>query len=123
MAPIITSVLALASLCSHAFASPTHGFTKRATCVVKGAGDAGTDDVPAIHTALASCGSGGIIQLSAGVTYAIRSVLDFSACKSCQFQIEGTMKLSDDLAFWEGKTAALYVSGVTGMTMRYDVLY
>lgn len=113
----------LVAICFSRATASTVPFTrsdigKRATCVVKGAQNAGTDDVPAISAALTSCGNGGIIQISAGVTYAIRSVLDFSACKSCDFQIEGTMKVSDDLDYWEGLRAIFYVNGVTGLTMR-----
>ncbi|KAF8323908.1 putative extracellular exo-polygalacturonase [Clavulina sp. PMI_390] len=110
----VTPLLAIVFLTLQVLGSPA----KRATCVVTGAQNAGTDDVPAITAALASCGNGGIIQISAGVTYAIRSVLDFSSCKSCDFQIEGTMKVSDDLTYWEGRRAIFYVNGVTGMTMR-----
>lgn len=104
-------LIACFALTSHVRALPS--VEKRATCVVTGAQDAGTDDVPglshcavghrlaayahfvvllhhvltsssavrfllAITAALSSCGAGGIIQISAGVTYAIRSVLDFS---------------------------------------------
>lgn len=100
-------------------ASPTTGLAKRATCVPKSAQNAGTDDVPAITAAFVSCGAGGTIQIPAGVEFTIRSVLDFSACKGCQFQIEGTMKVSDDLTYWEGRTAIFYTSGVTGMTMTW----
>lgn len=102
---------------SFALVSPApHG--KRATCVVASAGSAGTNDVPAITAAIKSCGAGGIIQISAGKTYMIRSVLDFTGCSSCDFQVEGTLKLSDDLTYWKGKTAAIYVNGVTGLKMQ-----
>lgn len=55
--------------------------TKRATCTPASAGDAGTDDVPAIEAAFKSCGNGGIIVIPVGKTYAIRSTLDFTGCE------------------------------------------
>ncbi|KAJ7593818.1 glycoside hydrolase family 28 protein [Mycena floridula] len=85
---------------------------KRATCTVASAGDAGTDDVPAIQAAIKSCGNGGIIVLSAGKTYALRSTLSFAGCVACEMQIEGTLKLSDDLDFWNGVRNAIVISGI-----------
>lgn len=116
---LLTSLLAfyIAAFSSLALGSPT-SVAKRATCVVTGAQDEGIDDVPAITAALASCGNGGIIQIPAGITFAIRSVLDFSACKNCDFQVEGTMKASDDLTYWQGRAGIFYVNGVTGMKMQ-----
>lgn len=39
--------------------------------------------------------------------FMIRSPLDFSNCSACDFQLEGTLKLSDDLDYWERKIAFL----------------
>lgn len=101
---------------SFALASPAP--SKRATCVVASAGSASQDDVPAIMAAIKSCGAGGIIQISAGKTYQIRSVLDFAGCNACDFQVEGTMKLSDDLDYWQDRDAIIWVSGITGLKMQ-----
>jgi hypothetical protein len=62
---------------------------KRATCTVTGANNANTDDVPAINSAFASCGSGGIIKFNAGTTYNILSSITVSNCKTCEVQVEG----------------------------------
>lgn len=62
---------------------------KRATCTVTSNKDASKSDVPAITAALNSCGAGGVIVLSKGTIYAINEVLDISACKSCEIQLEG----------------------------------
>jgi galacturan 1,4-alpha-galacturonidase len=91
---------------------------KRASCTPTSAGDAGTDDVPSIEAAIASCGSGGIIVIPAGITYAIRTTLSFAGCSNCDFQIEGTLKASDDLTYWGGKTAIFLMSGITNAKVR-----
>ena len=65
------------------------------------------DDVPAISEALSTCGNGGTIIIPANETFMIRSPLDFSNCSACDFQLEGTLKLSDDLVYWERKIAFL----------------
>lgn len=33
------------------------------------------------------------------------------------------MKVSNDLDYWEGRTAIFYVNGVTGMKMQYVALF
>ncbi|KAJ6531703.1 glycoside hydrolase family 28 protein [Mycena sp. CBHHK59/15] len=91
---------------------------KRATCTPVSAGNAGTDDVPTIEAAFRSCGNGGIIVIPAGKTYAIRSTLDFTGCVNCDFQIEGTLKMSEDLTFWNGKSAVISISGIKGAKMH-----
>ncbi|KAI9650435.1 hypothetical protein NHQ30_000450 [Ciborinia camelliae] len=91
---------------------------KRATCTPASAGNSSTDDVPAITAAITSCGSGGVIQIPAGIEYAINSVLDFTGCVGCTFNIEGTLKVSDDLDFWEGKRAILYMNAINTATIQ-----
>ncbi|EIM81520.1 extracellular exo-polygalacturonase [Stereum hirsutum FP-91666 SS1] len=113
----LTSLLALPSLFKSVSATPAEpSIAGRATCTVTGAQNAGTDDVPAIEAAIASCSTGTVV-LSAGVTYALRSTLDLSECSGCTIAIEGTLKLSDDLDYWEGNQAAILVNGVTGATI------
>jgi polygalacturonase len=86
MAPLIRLVLHVFALSILVVrATPTTvNVAKRATCTPVSAGDAGTDDVPAIEAAFKSCGNGGIIVIPAGKTYAIRSTLDFTGCE-CLF--------------------------------------
>jgi galacturan 1,4-alpha-galacturonidase len=74
-------------------------------CTPKSAGNSSIDDVPNINIAVERCGDGGTILIPAGQTYMIRSRLDFNYCYGCRFQIDGTLKVSDDLDYWEGKTA------------------
>jgi galacturan 1,4-alpha-galacturonidase len=92
--------------------------SKRDTCTPPSAEDRSIDDEPAISKALSTCGDGGTIVIPAGKTFMIRSPLDFSNCSACDFQIEGTLKASDDLAYWEGKATMFTVPNVAGATIR-----
>jgi len=84
------------------------------TCTPTSAGDSSIDDVPSISKALSTCGNRGTIIIPAGKTFSIRSPLDFSNCKGCNFQIEGTLKTSDDIEYWKGKTAFFLLQNVVG---------
>jgi len=90
---------------------------KRATCTPKSGGSASVDDVPAIVAAIKSCGNGGIIVIPAGLTYQIRSPLELTGCKDCELQIEGILKMSEDLDYWNGVRDTFHVSGITGATI------
>ncbi|KAJ6508351.1 extracellular exo-polygalacturonase [Mycena sanguinolenta] len=104
---------------SAVLADPTEvSIAKRAACTPVSAGDAGTDDVPAIQAAFQSCGNGGIIVIPAGKEYAIRSPLSFAGCVNCDFQIEGTLKMSDDLDFWDGKSTVISINAIKGAKMH-----
>ncbi|KIJ40021.1 glycoside hydrolase family 28 protein [Sphaerobolus stellatus SS14] len=111
----IFAPLLLATLVYGSAFNPT--LDKRATCTVASAGNSGTDDVPAVVSAIKSCGNGGVIIFSAGKTYAIGSTLDITGCVNCQIQIEGTLKLSNDTGYWEGKRTVVYINGISGATI------
>ncbi|KAH0582776.1 hypothetical protein H2248_010687 [Termitomyces sp. 'cryptogamus'] len=87
---------------------------KRATCTVASAQSVSVDDVPAIEAAIKSCGNGGVIIIPAGYTYQIRTTLDFTGCVNCEVQIEGTLKLSSDTAFWNGVRAVMLLANING---------
>lgn len=105
-------------LVSSAVLDQVSALKKRTTCTPSSAGSSSIDDVPAINNALSMCGNGGTIIISAGQTFMIRSPLDFRNCKGCNFQIEGTLKVSDDLGYWEGKTAFFLMPNVNGATFH-----
>jgi galacturan 1,4-alpha-galacturonidase len=120
-----TVALAISLLSTTVYSSPTPALNditpvlaKRATCTPASAGSSGTDDVPAITAAIKSCGNGGTIVFPAGVQYSIRSTLDFTGCTGCTFNIEGTLKVSDDLNYWEGKRAIFYMNGIKTATIQ-----
>ncbi|KAF5379883.1 hypothetical protein D9757_007173 [Collybiopsis confluens] len=91
---------------------------KRATCTPTSHGQAGVDDVPSITQAIQSCGNGGIIVIPAGITFQIGTPLSFAGCKGCEFQIEGTLKLTNNLNSWAGQSSIVSLSGVQGATIR-----
>ncbi|KAJ7644604.1 extracellular exo-polygalacturonase [Roridomyces roridus] len=116
----ILALLCSLTLSASASASPPTGVSvaKRAACTPVSAHDAGTDDVPAIQAAIKSCGNGGIIVIPAGLTYAIRSTLSFAGCANCDFQVEGILKMSEDLTFWNGVKSTILISGITNAQIR-----
>lgn len=85
-------------------------------CIPSSARNRSVDDVPSIVKALENCGRGGTIVIPAGETFMIRSPLAFDNCISCSFQLEGTMEISDDLEYWDGKTAFLSFDNVINGT-------
>ena len=92
--------------------------SKGSTCTPKSAGDISIDDVPAIREALSACGNGGTIVIPAGETFMIRTPLEFTGCHNCDFQIEGTLKVSDDLEYWEDKKAFFLLENIVGATLH-----
>ncbi|CAF0989276.1 unnamed protein product [Adineta ricciae] len=92
--------------------------TNENTCTPTSAGNSSIDDVPAINSALLTCGNGGTIIISSNTIFMIRSPLDFANCRQCSFQIEGTLKVSDDLNYWNGKTAFILLQNITGATIQ-----
>lgn len=81
--------------------------SKENICTPSSARNSSIDDVPAIEEALSRCGNGGTIVIPANETFNIRTPLDFSNCSGCDFQLEGTLKVSEDLQFWEYKIVFL----------------
>ncbi|KAF4551801.1 putative glycosyl hydrolases family 28 protein 1 [Elsinoe fawcettii] len=94
------------------------GPVKRAVCTVASGGVASFDDGPAIAKAVQDCGNGGTIVLPAGKQYMLRSPLDLTGCKSCDIQLEGTIKASDDVQYWNGKRFMIKVDGWTNGRFR-----
>lgn len=45
-------------------------------------------------------------------------MLDFSSCDDCDFQLEGTLKLSSDINFWSMHPAIISVKDVSGLKFR-----
>ena len=112
-------LLCFVLLASSATLGQASKLTKQDTCTPSSAGNSSVDDVPAIMEALSICGNGGTIIIPAGETFMIGSPLDFGNCSACYFQIEGTLKVSDDLDYWEGKTAFFLLPNVTGANIWF----
>ncbi|KAJ5437459.1 Glycoside hydrolase family 28 [Penicillium cf. griseofulvum] len=92
--------------------------SRASACTPAAGGSASIDDVPAIKSAIASCGKGGTIVIPAGKTYYLNSVLDFAGCVGCDFQVEGLLKFSSSTDFWEGKTAMIDIKNIDGLKIR-----
>lgn len=117
----LKSSLAVLALFASALALPesTKSLNARAaTCTPKAGGSSSTDDIPAITSAIASCGNGGTIVIPAGTTYYLNSVLDFAGCAGCDFQVEGLLKFSSSTDYWEGRTAMINIKNIDGIKIR-----
>jgi galacturan 1,4-alpha-galacturonidase len=90
----------------------------RAVCTPVAGGSSAIDDVPAITSAIASCGNGGTIVIPEGTTYHLNSALSFTGCKNCDFQLEGLLKFSSDTAYWKGRTAMIDIPKINGLRLR-----
>jgi galacturan 1,4-alpha-galacturonidase len=97
---------------------PSPVLVSRAACTPTAGGTSSTDDVPAITAAIQSCGDGGTIVIPSGTTYYLNSVLDFTGCTNCDFQIEGILHFASSTSYWEGRTAMISVSSITGAKIR-----
>jgi galacturan 1,4-alpha-galacturonidase len=91
---------------------------RASTCTPTAGGSSSIDDVPAITSAIASCGDGGTIVIPSGTTYYLNSVLDFAGCIGCDFQVEGLLKFASDTDYWSGRTAMINVKDIDGIKIR-----
>ncbi|KFZ04011.1 hypothetical protein V502_10482 [Pseudogymnoascus sp. VKM F-4520 (FW-2644)] len=121
----LTSALSLLLVFSGISAAPVEdaipdrvSLAKRATCTPASLGDTQQDDIPAIIAAIKSCGNGGTIVIPAGKTYSLRTMLDFTGCVNCDFQLEGTLKSSTDTTYWSTQPAIIYFNKITGVKFR-----
>ena len=82
-------------------------------CKPESARNSSIDDVPAISRALSECGDGGTIIIPEGEIFAIRTPLSFNKCNGCEVQLEGTLKVSEDLHYWESRTI-FFIENISG---------
>ena len=117
----ITKALAVFALLGSSLALPDkvrHHHARASSCTPAAGGSTSIDDVPAITSAIASCGKGGTIVIPAGVTYYLKSPLDFAGCVGCDFQLEGTLKFSTSTDIWKGQTAMINIKNIDGLRLR-----
>ncbi|KAF3762715.1 family 28 glycoside hydrolase [Cryphonectria parasitica EP155] len=86
------------------------------SCTPTAGGSSSTDDVAAIESAIADCPSGTIV-IPASTTYYVNSELSFDGCAGCTFEVEGTLLVSDDTDYWNGKTAVFLAQDIDGLTV------
>jgi galacturan 1,4-alpha-galacturonidase len=122
----LTGALLFLSLSAAALAAPSRTSLeiprgvaeKRAVCTPASLGNTQEDDTPAIAAAISSCGNGGTIVIPAGTTYSLRTMLQFTGCVGCDFQLEGTLKASDDTTYWATQPAIIYLNNISGAKIR-----
>ncbi|KAJ6177872.1 hypothetical protein N7519_008333 [Penicillium mononematosum] len=117
----ITKALAVFALLGSSLALPDrtrHNHARASPCTPAAGGSASIDDVPAITSAIASCGKGGTIVIPAGKTYYLNSPLDFAGCVGCDFQVEGLLKFSSSTDTWKGQTAMINIKNIDGLKIR-----
>ncbi|KFY09212.1 hypothetical protein V491_08329 [Pseudogymnoascus sp. VKM F-3775] len=125
MLSLSLNLLLIALGATSAIAAPADGLVpdrvahaKRATCTPASLGDTSQDDTPAIKAAITSCGNGGTIVLPAGLTYSIRTMLDFTGCTNCDFQFEALLKVSSDTDYWATQDAVILMKNIQGVKFR-----
>lgn len=92
---------------------------KRDPCIPLAQGWEAIDDSLAINDALRACGNGGIIKLPSDQVYSIRTPIDFSPCKNCDFQIEGTLIAArGQWDYWNSVDSIFTLAGVKGVRIR-----
>ncbi|KAL3464882.1 pectin lyase fold/virulence factor [Aspergillus heterothallicus] len=77
-----------------------------------------TAATPTIKAAIASCGDGGTIVIPADTTYSLRTMLDFTGCSGCDFQLEGTLKSSTNTTNWTAQPGIIYLNKISGVKIR-----
>lgn len=45
-------------------------------------------------------------------------MVSFDGCVDCDFQLEGTLKVSDDTTYWATQTAVFLLDGIAGAKIR-----
>lgn len=108
----------LALLATHASAVPLANPDN--TCTPLANGFEAIDDSPTINSALQECGNGGTIILPADQIYSIYTPLDFSLCRNCDVQIEGTLVLAaSQLPYYADFNRSVFtIANATGVRIR-----
>ncbi|CAE6462418.1 unnamed protein product [Rhizoctonia solani] len=69
-------------------------------CIIPSYRDLDKSDTPAIHAAFKKCGLNGRIIFQENTTYALNELTIFAPCKNCTVELEGTLRLSDNMTYW-----------------------
>lgn len=112
---VATAAALLEAAATHAGPHKT-SVARASACTPVAGGSSSTDDVPAIESAIANCPSSTIV-IPASETYHVNSELSFSGCTKCTFEVEGTLLVSDDTDYWNGKTAVFLAKDIDGLTV------
>ncbi|KAF7871616.1 hypothetical protein EAF04_003723 [Stromatinia cepivora] len=83
--------------------SPPSPPARTKTCYVPSAGN-GTDDSPAIMSALHQCNNGGHVVFSKGVTYLVGTAMDWTFLQHIDLDIQGEILFSNDTTYWQANS-------------------
>ncbi|QRV96404.1 polygalacturonase [Ceratobasidium sp. AG-Ba] len=100
---MFSSILFTAALgASAAFASTelAERFSDPQTCIVLSNNNVNISDTPAVEAAFKKCGKGGTIIFKENTTYALNELTTMTPCKKCEVQLEGTLRMSDNITYW-----------------------
>jgi hypothetical protein len=89
-------------------------------CRVNSHNDSLVDDVPNIAAALQKCGDSGTVLLPTGQTFNVRTPLDLSPCKRCNFMINGELNISTDWDYWQKQPSVFKLSGAANAIISSD---
>ncbi|CUA77864.1 hypothetical protein RSOLAG22IIIB_06837 [Rhizoctonia solani] len=93
------------------------------TCIVPSNGDPKKSDTPAIHAAFKKCGQKGRIIFKESATYALNELTIFAPCKGCTVELEGTLRLSDNISYWlKNATNTANLTSATYPNLAYYAL-
>ncbi|KAG9086842.1 hypothetical protein FS749_003335, partial [Ceratobasidium sp. UAMH 11750] len=89
-------------------------FSNPQTCIVPSHGNVNISDTPAIEAAFKKCGKGGKIIFSENTTYALNELTTMTPCKKCTVELEGTLRMSDNITYWlKNATATTNITAAT----------
>ncbi|KAH7138615.1 pectin lyase fold/virulence factor [Dendryphion nanum] len=94
--------------------------TPRSICTVPSYSSPNVDDTPSITAALRNCGDSGRIILPANITFTLRTPLDLSLCRACDFQVNGLISISSDWQYWSAQSAAILIRNASNLIIRTD---
>jgi galacturan 1,4-alpha-galacturonidase len=80
-------------------------------------GSSTIDDTPAIESAIKANPTGTIV-IPSGTTYNIGSQLQFTGCKGCTLQIDGTLLVTVNFPYWNDKGSIFLMKDITGATIK-----
>ncbi|KAG8708490.1 hypothetical protein FRC08_018863 [Ceratobasidium sp. 394] len=96
------------------------GFSNPQTCIVPSHGNVNVSDTPAIEAAFKKCGKGGKIIFSENATYALNELTTMTPCKKCTVELEGTLRMSDNITYWlKNATATTNITAATYPNVVY----
>ncbi|KAI5303059.1 hypothetical protein KEM55_000743, partial [Ascosphaera atra] len=100
------------NLFGSALSAPSRTDSQPAACTPSSGSN---DDAKAIGDAISKCGNGGVIVIPQGYMYNVGSPIKFEDCKGCEFQLDGTLKVTSDPSSWSSESYIISFKGANGL--------